>query len=454
MSHQSLNRFLGACRVAGPLELHAETIAPGKALRRSFDRPFAVVGRDPRCDLPLEDDQVSQRHTYFQISEGRVFVLDLGTQAGTYWPDGTRHPGWLRADEVVRIGPFHVRLEGAGAVEQVPGGDWNPLAPGSISRVGATPVLLEFLNGNGKDSRWPLDRVLTLVGRTGLCPLQLVHRSVSKTHCALLATAGGLWVIDLLGRGGVLVNGKALRWACLEDGDTLEVGEFRIAVRFPEAVDERAEEKFVNLIHGDFYLPVMSETSPRGAPSSGLPTTRGSTAPAMPFGGLPAAAPPGSPEALLMLFAQQFAYMQQQMFEQFQQSMTTMLQAFSAMHHDQMTLVRGELDQLRQLTERLNDLQVELARQPVADRNEAPTVRLPTAQAPPRRNGKSLPERAAPRAQPAAAARKPQQSAAGAAKPDVHAWLSEQIVTLQRERQSVWQRLMGTLTGKGDQPLP
>jgi hypothetical protein len=58
----------------------------------------------------------------------------------------------------------------------------------------------------------------------------------------------------------------------------------------------------------------------------------------------------------------QFGLMQQQMFDQFQQAMAMMVHMFGKMHHDQMEVIRTELDQLRELTEEFHTLKNELAR--------------------------------------------------------------------------------------------
>jgi pSer/pThr/pTyr-binding forkhead associated (FHA) protein len=519
MSHQSLNRFLGACRVTAPLELSVERPDRGLLLRRSFDRPFALVGRDPRADLPLEDEDVSQRHAYIQVVEGRVFAADLGSQTGTRWPDGSQHFGWLEPEQRLRIGPFQVVL--GGKPSEGPRDDWNPLDPGSAARLGAPTAVLEFRNGNRQDARWRLDRALTFVGRTDGCHLQLIHASVSKTHCCLFAGPRGIWLIDLLARGGVRVNGRPVRWACLEDGDWFEVGEFTVGLRYQSsAADGPAtpaveEPRMVNVMATHAYLPARAESSSsEELRLAAAPPTRIIAVQAMPLPNLPARTEPakggvpvaadddavtlpagplvpttGTPESLLTLFARQFALMQQQMFDQFQQSVMMMVQAFGALHRDQVGLVRGELDQLRQLTERLNELEMELVKHqgtppaPVAAAAEAdwPTLRLDATEVPAgaRNGGKAArsadratttpaasprahgPAQAAP-ASPHPAARKPSSSGAAAGQPsakppeqDVHAWLSQQIAVLQQERQSVWQKLVGTLTGnRGAESLP
>src|ERR1039458_9421679 len=48
-----------------------------------------VVGRDPDCDVPLQDDRVSWQHARIELSNGLPLLTDLGSSNGTYM-DGSR----------------------------------------------------------------------------------------------------------------------------------------------------------------------------------------------------------------------------------------------------------------------------------------------------------------------------------------------------------------------------
>src|SRR5690606_20505838 len=66
---------------------------------------------------------------------------------------------------------------------------------------------------------------------------------ISRVHCSLLLTPVGLWVIDLLGRGGITVNGRKQAVALLQEGDELGVGQYRMRVVYespPAALAEHA----------------------------------------------------------------------------------------------------------------------------------------------------------------------------------------------------------------------
>ena len=65
-------------------------------------------------------------------------------------------------------------------------------------------------------------------------------------------------------------------------------------------------------------------------------------------------------ESVLVPLVNQFGLMQQQMVDQFQQAMAMMFQMFGTMQRDQMELIRDEFEQLRILTEEIHALKKEL----------------------------------------------------------------------------------------------
>src|SRR5262249_31216361 len=64
---------------------------------------------------------------------------------------------------------------------------------------------------------------------------------------------------------------------------------------------------------------------------------------------------------VLTPFATQFRLMQEQMFEQFQQSLLTMFDMFSTLHRDQTSAIRQELDDLKRVTQEIQELRKEMA---------------------------------------------------------------------------------------------
>src|SRR5215831_12524975 len=112
---------------AGPLELEVRTGPRSETTRRVFRQHFALVGRVPRADVFLDDEEASPRHAYLQVVDGRVVVLDLDSRTGTRWNDVPQRSGLLRPGEQLTIGTSAVRLIRGG--QTVPGPESSPMAP-------------------------------------------------------------------------------------------------------------------------------------------------------------------------------------------------------------------------------------------------------------------------------------------------------------------------------------
>jgi len=402
-----MNRFLGACGATGPIRLAAAHPRVFGPVSVTLDKPFALIGSGVHADLRLDDNQVSHRHLYLQVYNGRVFGIDLGSRTGTHWENGRQPFGWLDLGKSLWIGRHRVYL-----ADDSPGKQPNPELPEEplLSRdfkpPNLPPVSLEFVKGGVhqggvlRPARCAVNRVLVLMGRTDGCKIRLMDSSVSKFHCSLIRTPRGVWVVDLLSRNGIWVNGTKVPWARLEQGDRLEVGEFVLRLRYDEpenqpdnpnpgpkqwigpgepasgppdsnpdrsakpdshAVDERkvpGGSSVTSHLEGpnpnQFTPAIMEEESTENqhhalvvSPKRGM-------------------IPVELSESIAVIIANQFSQMQQQMFDQFHQAMMVMFQTFSTLHRDQMEMVRREMDRVHDLTRQLHALQVELAKQPAA----------------------------------------------------------------------------------------
>lgn len=412
--------------------------------------------------MSLDDARVSLRHAYLQVMAGRLWWVDLDSRRGTHGRQGRQAAGVLDGSQPLRIYPFHIRLLGGCLLDEAePASLSSPLSSASYTRLALPRVRLDFLEGTAKPLAWTMDRSLTLVGGASCCTVRLHSPLISRVHCALLHTAAGLWLIDLLGREGVQVNGTAVRWALLEDADELRIGQFRIRIDCPRAPEPAAPSVFPPpsiVTNGPTPTtaivpsPVALEPVP-----SALDCLFSSVFPLAPASSTAVAAPEGGNESLLVPFITQISLMQQQMFEQFQQALTMMAHLFRDLHREQMQLIREEMDQLREVTRELQSVQAELARHTLAPSPDAAPAPAPTPAAPavptaPPAEALSLPATlqslplcSSPPGEPASSLPSPPPVQSNG---DVHAWLSQRLLTLQQERQSRWQKILNIVTGK------
>jgi pSer/pThr/pTyr-binding forkhead associated (FHA) protein len=71
-----------ASRKVPTLHLTIEPVT-GTTIHRTFVQNEIILGRDPACELPLNDDAVSARHARLNYHHGQWWLEDLGSTNGT-----------------------------------------------------------------------------------------------------------------------------------------------------------------------------------------------------------------------------------------------------------------------------------------------------------------------------------------------------------------------------------
>jgi len=79
---------------------------PSAGERFILDISEVTVGRDPKCEVFLNDRTVSRRHAHLTLQGGRAYIEDLGSLNGT-WVDGAIvSQGELHNGSTIQIGTF------------------------------------------------------------------------------------------------------------------------------------------------------------------------------------------------------------------------------------------------------------------------------------------------------------------------------------------------------------
>jgi pSer/pThr/pTyr-binding forkhead associated (FHA) protein len=458
--HES-DLFFQSCGRRAALAVEVERQGQRGAESRVLELPFAVLGRDERTQVCLADGDVSRRHAYWQVLGGAVYCVDLGSRTGIRWDGEPRLAGWVAAEDTLQIGPFFLRLAEATPPAPVPlegPRPWDPLAADSPESPPVPAWSLELPAG----MRWRINRALTLVGRSSRCKLRPNTSGASHYHCSLVRTGEGLWVVDLLSRQGTHVNGQRVAWARLEEGYELRVGRVVLRVRGEESAAGGVSVALGEGAGAAYLSPppdAPEEEEGMAGPASGeLPAADFPLLPRTPAAGalLPQVSPPGQlSEALLTPVINQFNLMQQQMLEQFHQTMVMMAQMFGTIHRDQMALIREELNQLHRVTQELQDLHVELAaRGPaVAEATAGPAqpAREQAREGPAPARRREAGSAGSPPPAPAPAAERPHDRPAPGSVPtpeNIHALLHQRLAALEQERKTRWERVLQFMLGR------
>jgi pSer/pThr/pTyr-binding forkhead associated (FHA) protein len=378
-----VEQFANECGMRGTLRLVVCNGATGVIEKFNVDEPFVLVGRAPTCQVRLNHPDVSYRHAYLQVIQGRMYCYDLDTEHGIRWGSRLRKEGVLTVRDVLHIGPFSIRLSQSAA--------YGPALNSSdteweLENEPLEGTALRFMNASGRTSHSPLRPLraaITLLGRSGRSHCKLSDTSVSQVHCSIVRTADSLWIVDLLGRDGTSVNGRSVRFARFEDGDELTLGRFRMQLcevaRDQDSVLARA---------------AILTTTAAGEPARHEDDTddeRCDVIPLPPEPPAPAAhnqanfhAPVvgkmhGISENILLAMMEQFGQMQQQLLAHTQQQMTMLAQMFSGLYQGQQASIAEQLKRIHEISSELNQLRAGSMAWPRVDAGGAVAPVAPTS---------------------------------------------------------------------------
>ncbi len=245
----------------------------------------------------------------------------------------------------------------------------------------------------------------------------------------------GFWAVDLLSRGGLRVNGTALRYSLLGDGDELRVGKFRLRV----GLEGAARPAPAAAENGVRHEPnrAAERPAPPAAPERAVPADLAAVT-------FPEMVLARREDVNLLPLVQQFHLMQQQLYDQFQQAMLMVVKMFGQLHREQTELLHRDLERMRGLTENVQALQEEWKAQLAGGAAPAPRASQPVA---PARASASATASKTPNNGSSPRTATPEEKGAAPSEA-IHTWLEDRLTALQQERQSQWQKVFKFLGGK------
>jgi pSer/pThr/pTyr-binding forkhead associated (FHA) protein len=506
-----MDSFLKVCGATSPLRIRVRRQGSRDYDFHSFDQPSVLIGRDALADLRIEHPSVSRRHAYLQVLRGRLLLTDLGSRIGTYIDyrsltvelcrdesgpmktsaessdDQRPHSScWIEPGEKFRIGPCRFRIiEGVKRSHSSKSTDGHAKrdAEPATELEGLTEVTVEISDEKSPPTQLSIDQEMILGGRSPTCTIHLNDSRVSSYHFSLVRTMEGVWVVDLLGRGGITLNGTGVRFARVYDGDALKVGHSTIRFLFDR--DRERNLRTRSLPEPEEPFPVLPWAAPRLP--AGLPALPGMMPlPPAPFPWM-AAGPPAMSQtpgdlsvnaatggelaasawnaSIPAPMVQQMWQMQQQMFDQFYSAMMFLFQTFATLQQDQRSTLRQEFNRLSQLSREVCTLQAELAKleakkaassAAASKAAEASSSKASSARkAPSPASGRSTANGDAPApAEPAPESVSARKTPTESRKPDstsheqLHAELCHRLASLQSEQLTRWQKILKLIPGQ------
>ena len=106
--------------------------------------------------------------------------------------------------------------------------------------------------------RLPVTHWETLLGRGKNCDLVLDYPTISRSHAVLTRYDDGSWSISDVGsKGGVEVNGTAVRSCALEYGDTISLGGVKVTL-VPFSREQESRQAAARTLAGRQIRPAIT----------------------------------------------------------------------------------------------------------------------------------------------------------------------------------------------------
>jgi pSer/pThr/pTyr-binding forkhead associated (FHA) protein len=229
-----------------------------------FEASEVVIGRDPSCDLVIDNLGVSRKHARLVHAEEGWFVEDMGSQNGVFVGGNRTKSHRLLAEDEFSIGKYTIAFEevsttavaagveaaeAAVAAPDAPPATTTPvdaplgddrgdmtfaLDPGDLQKIldkVHRPDVKKAVVGRLtriKPKRPPMVVRLTrnhyMAGTAKTCDIRL-RGWLTPRRAALFVTEGGRnLVVSLADSGKVKVNGKKVETRTLANGDTIKIG--------------------------------------------------------------------------------------------------------------------------------------------------------------------------------------------------------------------------------------
>ena len=149
----------------------------------------------------------------------------------------------------------------------------------------------------------PLSKERTTIGRTPHHDIQIDNLAISGEHAVVITILNDSFLEDLGSTNGTFVNGQSVKKHFLQNGDTIELGKYRLkyVAEVPQQTTNADFERTMILRPGAAQKPPAEPVAPAAAPAHAPaavvePASHTSTSPGMPAH--PSAAAPAAAPAL------------------------------------------------------------------------------------------------------------------------------------------------------------
>jgi pSer/pThr/pTyr-binding forkhead associated (FHA) protein len=190
-------------------------------LRLPLKGPTMTIGRDPACDLHLNNRTLSRRHAQIEKRAAGIWVKDLESQNGTF-VNGTRiaEPRPLMGGDRIAVGQYEFFVDGVEEARR------------------DTPVIT--LTGPDGPHRFMMVGEEVVIGRAPACDITIAHKSISRRHVRIAIDGDRFIAEDLGSQNGTRINNNRISGPSpFRIGDKVQMSEFTIEVDYYDAAETK-----------------------------------------------------------------------------------------------------------------------------------------------------------------------------------------------------------------------
>ena len=191
-----------------------------------------TIGRSARCDLVLQDPNVSMRHASIERRGTTLTVVDDGSTNGTFLDGDRITTAPLTPGRVLTIGETRLVLVGPGRPQAEP--SRTNAFQDSNKSTGGIPIELRTRTADMPPivpvaiTSLQLEKDVITIGRDAANDVPLPNPQVSRHHARLRRTGDGHVIEDLGSTNGTFVNGERITSKQLAVGDQIQISVFVI----------------------------------------------------------------------------------------------------------------------------------------------------------------------------------------------------------------------------------
>lgn len=206
-----------------------------------LDKSELVIGREPDCDISIENLAISRRHCKVTKKDSIYSVTDMNSNNGTY-VNGRKVTTYnLNDRDEIILGKYLIifedeearnRPQSADAIPALADGphtmavDSNKLDQLVRSRATLKRARLASKSPDGHDITIPLAKPIIMIGSLPSCDWKISGFTVAKRQALIYTDAQGYRIVNLGNWAKTYVNGSPVEEALLRTNDEIKIGKY------------------------------------------------------------------------------------------------------------------------------------------------------------------------------------------------------------------------------------